>query len=84
MHRRTAVIAALALSLATVVAAQDAHALEPLDVEIGAKVGYATTNVSATAFTGDFGGRGETVTFDPGPSGAGLFFVTRLGVGERR
>lgn len=42
------------------------------------------TNVSATAFRGDFGGRGETVTFDPGPSGAGSFFVTRLGVGQRR
>jgi CubicO group peptidase (beta-lactamase class C family) len=46
------------------------------------------TNVSATAFTGNFGGvlggPIETVTFAPGPSGPASWFVTRLGVGRRQ
>jgi CubicO group peptidase (beta-lactamase class C family) len=39
---------------------------------------------SATAFTGVFGAREETVTFDPDSAGPGGWFVTRLGVGRRQ
>jgi CubicO group peptidase (beta-lactamase class C family) len=42
------------------------------------------TQSSATAFKGQFGDDGETVTFVPGGSSASGWFVTRIGVGKRQ
>jgi CubicO group peptidase (beta-lactamase class C family) len=44
----------------------------------------ALTQTSATAFSGNFGDDGETVTFVPGGSSASGWFVTRIGVGKRQ
>lgn len=42
------------------------------------------SQLSASAFTGEFGNNSETVTFYPDDSGAPAWFVTRLGVGKRQ
>jgi hypothetical protein len=57
---------------------------ESLVATTGAYGAVTLTQQSATAFTGMFGDREETVTFDPDANGPGGWFVTRLGVGKRQ
>ncbi len=46
MNRSFTLIASGALALSTLAVARDAHALGPVDLEVGAKVGYATSPAS--------------------------------------
>ncbi len=42
MHRASALLASVAFVSTTLVVARDAHALGPVDIEVGARAGYAT------------------------------------------
>jgi len=55
MNRSFIVIASGVLGLYTLAVARDAHALGPVDLEVGAKVGYATNPSSVSGATNPLG-----------------------------
>jgi len=55
MNRSFIVIASGVLGLSTLAVARDAHALGPVDLEVGAKVGYATNPSSVSGATNPLG-----------------------------
>ncbi len=67
--------------LGTIVVSLSGDDLTATTTEYGA---IPLTQSSATAFTGSFGGKTETVTFVPDGASSSGWFVTRVGVGKRQ
>jgi hypothetical protein len=55
MNRTFTLVASGVLGLSILAVARDAHALGPIDLEVGAKVGYATNPVSVAGVTNPLG-----------------------------
>src|ERR1700722_9165722 len=55
MNRSFVFAASSVLGLSTLAVARDAHALGPVDLEVGAKVGYATSPSSVSGATNPLG-----------------------------